>query len=115
MARGGSESARARAQESRRTQGSAGLTLAVERQITTLVERILNQRAREQALLLEKLQVLLGERGDQRRDSALRRGELLLNFKRIPRASAAPSMDEFNALVDAYNSLIVALADLARK
>ena len=62
----------------------------------------------------EKLHVLLGERGDKQK-SALRRGELLLNLQRVPTVTAAPTAAEFNALVDAYNKLIVALADLARK
>lgn len=62
----------------------------------------------------EKVQVLLGERGDKKQ-AALRRGELLLNLQRVPRVTAAPTAAQFNALVDAYNALIVALADLARK
>lgn len=62
----------------------------------------------------EKVQVLLGERGEKTQ-AALRRGELFLNLKRVAPASAAPTQAEFNALVEAYNSLIVKLADLARK
>lgn len=62
----------------------------------------------------EKVQVLLGERGDKTK-AAIRRGEMLLNLKQLPKATAAPTMDEFNALVEAYNGLIVKLADLARK
>ena len=62
----------------------------------------------------EKVQVLLGERGNKEQ-SALRRGEMLLNLQRVPTVTADPTAAQFNALVDAYNKLIVALADLARK
>jgi len=114
MSRSGSEIARARAQNARQTQGGVGVDLATERAITSIVERIMSQRTSEQAKATEKVQVLLGERGEKR-DSALRRGELLLGLERLPRATAAPTMDQYNALVDAFNSLIIALADLARK
>lgn len=114
MARGGNERARARAQESRLTQGAAGFDMAVERAITTLIERVMRQRTSEQAALMERLEVLLGDRGNKE-ESAVRRGDLLLGLQRLPRASAAPTADEYNSLVDAYNNLIVALADLARK
>lgn len=62
----------------------------------------------------EKVQVLLGERGDKRQ-AAVRRSDLLMNLQRVPKVTAAPTAAQFNTLVDAYNSLIVALADLARK
>lgn len=63
----------------------------------------------------EKVQVLLGERGDKTK-AAVRRAEIAeMNLQRVAPATAAPTMAEFNALVEAYNTLIVKLADLARK
>ncbi|MND20849.1 hypothetical protein D3C76_48130 [compost metagenome] len=114
MSRGGSEQARARAQAGRQSQGGLGLDIASERVLTTVIERVLSQRLSEQAKQSEKVQVLLGERGEYA-DSAVRRGDLQLDLKRLPQATAAPTMDQYNALVDAYNGLIVALADIARK
>lgn len=65
-------------------------------------------------LLEEKLQVLNGDRGDKTK-AAVRRGDLALGAKRVPRSAGAPTAAEFNALVDAYNDLLVKLADIARK
>lgn len=114
MSRGGNEQARARAQQARKTQGGVGIDMATERAIATIVERIMSQRTSEQAKTVEKIMVLLGERGEYT-DSAVRRGELMLNMERLPTATAAPTMDQYNALVNAFNALLVALADIGRK
>lgn len=115
MARGGNESARARGLQSRTATGFAGMDPSIERQVTQLVDRIMRQRDSDMSATVEKLQVLLGERGDTRMDSALRRGELLLNIKPLPTVTAAPTADEHNQLVRAFNELVVKLADLGRK
>lgn len=66
-------------------------------------------------VLEEKVQVLLGERGDKTGAAVRRKDITSMNLQRVAPASAAPTMDEFNAMVEAYNTLIVKLADLARK
>lgn len=114
MARGGSESARASAQQSRQTSGTGGLDQLTQREVTDIAERVVKQKLGEQSVSMEKMQVLLGERGDKT-GAALTRGDMALGLERLPTVSAAPTADQHNELVNAFNKLIVALADLSRK
>lgn len=113
MSRNGNEASRARAQAGR---SSSGLDMGqLERDISVIVARLMSQRAAEQAQLLEKLQVLLGERTTtDKRTAAVRRSDLSIGLKTLPLVTAAPTADDHNELVKAFNTLVVALADLSR-
>lgn len=114
MARGGSEAARASATNTRQTSGTGGLSQASEADVTAVVERVLKKRLGDVGTSLEKLQVLLGERGTDRAGQALTRGDMALNLAQFRRVSAAPTAADYNALVDALNDLLGALTGLAR-
>lgn len=114
MARGGNESARAQSQQTRQSSGAGGLDQIAQREITVIAERVVKQKLADQAATMEKLEVLLGQRGDKT-GAALLRGDLALGLERLPTITAAPTADQYNALVNAFNALILGIADVARK
>src|SRR5215510_8446477 len=101
-----SEDARARAQITRQTSGGVSEEQSLMRYIDLQISRALTQEKIENDKFREKIQVLLAERGDYEK-SAVLRGEMMLNLKQLPTATAAPTMDQYNALVKSYNSLLV--------
>lgn len=113
MSRNGSE--QGMAQTANRSTGVASGTPLSEQQITALFDRLIKQRVPSLARDTEALQVLVGERTGNREQAAVRRADLSLSIQVLPEVSAAPTMEEHNRLIKAFNELAVKLADIARK
>lgn len=102
-------------QAQNRATGVASGQSLTEQQVTALFDRLISQKFPTLTRDAESLQLLLGERPGNKAAGAIRRQEMLLDIKTIPEASAAPTVDEHNRLVRAFNALAVKLADIARK
>lgn len=115
MSRGSSsgEAARASVTATRQTQGLGSASQMDERVIGAVVERMLNQKYGDLSTTLERVQVLLGERGNNDRRAALTRGDLPTGVRPVSRLAAAPTADDYNILADAVNDLLAALSNLA--
>lgn len=101
MARG-DESIEARIAKAQRGRASFPGEPAIQGIVAQYIERQVGPLARQFAILGEKVEVLLGERGKDRSRVAVRRGDLAA-LNDIPKlestaVNAPPTADDFNAL-----------------
>lgn len=112
----GGEPIEAQIRKAQRGSVAAGSDAQLQRVVGGFIERNLGRTLRDLAIIKEKVEILTAERGKPA-DAAVRRGHLA-RLKQIPplssaKVTAAPTADEFNALVDDVHGIHQQLAAIA--